>query len=101
MKMMLSMPRTISSVVNVSSPSHASGLVSQSMVILVMGSRLERNGEAHLGSPLHADERAHFGSAIGRGGHARGNQRVDGADEVIREQQADLALRLPEGVVAA
>src|SRR5882672_6768639 len=112
MKMMLSMPRTISSTVNVSRPSHASGLD----IKLMVGScrnvqcsmfndhwtfvTLERNGKANLG-PAESDARLHLCRPSCGAAEARGDQRIHRAQHVIGEEQADLVLRAPKCVVAA
>src|SRR5437773_5537832 len=93
MKMMLSMPSTISSSVNVSKPTQASGCVSQLMAVLKWES------DRHLCAPP-PDHAVHFGRPAGGCRQASGNQGVDRAQHVIGEKQPDLVLCAAICVVA-
>src|SRR6266446_4128614 len=95
MKMMLSMPSTISSTVNVRRPSHASGLVKRLMMDV-----LERERELELGPRAGPKHRLELRRPPRGRAHAGGNQRIDRAQHVIGQEQPDLILGAPERRIA-
>src|SRR5512139_2570455 len=81
MKMMLSMPRTISSAVSVTSAIHASGLVSQSIIELPSSDPLE-----HLPDIVHREPH-HRRPAVGAGmRHAAGKEVFEQARHLLHAQ---------------